>query len=84
MKNLYLVETNAFNAVVLYDTEDKTVDILDIDADAPDFKLSDIDQHEYGVIGSYYGVEDIEGLLGIDYNDSETPRIIETIENWEG
>lgn len=84
MKNLYLVETNAFNAVVFYDTEDKTVGILDVDADTPEFKLNDIDSFDYGIKEQYLGVDDIEEFLGVDCIAPDAPKIIETIENWEG
>ena len=82
MKNLYLVETNASTMIVLHDTEDKTATVLDTaETNTPDFNLASVEDVSAGEI--FEDIEDIEEFLGIDYNSPETPRIIETIENWE-
>lgn len=83
MKNLYLIETNAFREVVLHDTEEKTATVCyNEEINAPGFSLKDVEDVSTGVV--YEDVEDIEQMYGIDYNNGETPRIIETIKNWEG
>lgn len=84
MKNLYLVETNAFNAVVLHDTDDKIVSIVDVDADITGFKLDDIDSFDYGIKEQYFNIDEVEEFLGVDCIAPDAPKIIETIENWEG
>lgn len=84
MKNLYLVETNAFNAVVLHDTDDKIVSIVDVDADITGFKLNDIDSFDYGIKEQYFNIDEVEEFLGVDCIAPDAPKIIETIENWEG
>ena len=82
MKNLYLVETNASIMVVCYDTEDKTATVLDTaETNTPGFNLAAIEDVSAGEI--FENIGDVEEFLGIDYNNPETPRIIETIENWE-
>ena len=82
MKNLYLVETNASTMIVLHDTEDKTATVLDtVETNTPGFTLSQVEDVSAGEI--FEDVENIEEFLDIDYNNGETPRIIETIENWE-
>lgn len=83
MKNLYLIDTNASTMIVLHDTEDKTVTVLDtVETNSIDFTLEEVEDVSAGEI--FEDVEDVEEWLGIDYNNPETPRIIETIENWEG
>lgn len=83
MKNLYLVETNASTMIVLHDTEDKTATVLDTaETNTPGFNLAAVEDASAGEI--FEDIEDVEEFLGIDYNNPETPRIIETIESWEG
>lgn len=83
MKNLYLIDTNAFRDIVLHDTEEKTATVLYAE-EAQDigFTLKDVEDVSAGAL--YTGIEDIEQMYGIDCNNPETPRIIESIENWEG
>lgn len=84
MKNLYLVKTNGFTELALHDTEEKTVAVLYTEeVYNPDFTLKDVEDMS-AAQEIFEDVEDIEEFYGIDYNDGETPRIIETIENWEG
>ena len=81
MKNLYLIETNASIMVVCYDTEDRTATVLDTaETNTKGFNLSMVEDVSAGII--YNDIEDIVDWAGIDYSNSETPRIIETIENW--
>ena len=82
MKNLYLVETNAYIMVILHDTVEKTATVLDTEeTNSPGFHLSMVEDMSSGHV--FDGVEDIEKWLNIDRNDSEADKIIETIENWE-
>lgn len=68
--------------VVCYDTEDKTATVLDTaETNTPGFNLAAVEDVSAGEI--FENIGDVEEFLGIDYNNPETPRIIETIENWE-
>lgn len=83
MKNLYLVSDNAGTGVILHDLNDMTATVLYTEeTNAPGFTLSQVEDMSAGEV--FEDVADIEKWLGIDYNNPETPRIIETIENWEG
>lgn len=83
MKNLYLIETNAFRDIVLHDTEEKIATVLYCkEAQDKDFTLKEVEDVSAGAV--YFDIQDIEEMYDIDYNNPETPRIIETIENWEG
>lgn len=83
MKNLYLIETNASTMIVLHDLDDMTATVLDTEeTNTPGFTLEGVEDVSAGAV--YFDIEDIEEMYGIDYNNGETPRIIETIENWEG
>lgn len=83
MKNLYLIETNDFRDVVLHDTEEKTATVLYCkEAQDKDFTLKAVEDMSAGAV--YHDIENAEEMYGIDYNNPETPRIIEAIENWEG
>lgn len=84
MKNLYLIETNAFRDIVLHDTEEKTATVLYCEeAQDKDFTLKDVEDMS-AAQEIFENVDDIEEFYSIDYNNGETQRIIETIENWEG
>lgn len=86
MKNLYLIDTQGFNEVLLYDTEHKILAVLDVDADKPDFKLSNIDSIDYGVEDKYFDVDSLEDFLGIEnwfYGNSEGYILLDEIEGWE-
>lgn len=83
MKNLYLIETNAYIMAVMHDTEEKTATVLDTEeTNTPGFTLAQIEDMSAGNV--FDGVEDIEHWLGVDYNKPDATKIIETIENWEG
>lgn len=83
MKNLYLVSDNAGTEVILHDLDDMTATVLYTEeTNAPGFTLSQIEDMSAGEV--FEDVADIEKWLGIDYINPEVPRIIETIENWEG
>lgn len=83
MKNLYLIETNASTMIVLHDLENMTATVLDTEeTNTPGFTLEGVEDVSAGEI--FEDVADIEKWQGIDYNNPETPRIIENIENWEG
>lgn len=83
MKNLYLVSDNAGTEVVLHDLDDMTATVIySVETNTPGFTLSQVEDMSAGEV--FEDVADIEKWLGIEYNNGETPRIIETIENWEG
>lgn len=82
MKNLYLVSDNAGTEVVLHDLDGMTATVLYTEETiTPGFTLSQVEGMSAGEV--FEDVADIEKWLGIDYNNGETPRIIESIENWE-
>lgn len=69
--------------VILHDTEDKTATVLDTaETNSYGFALKDVEDVSAGEI--FEDVGDLEEWLGIDYNNSESPRIIDVIENWKG
>lgn len=83
MKNLYLIKTNGFTDIVLHDTEKKAATVLYCEeAQDKDFTLKDVEDVSAGEM--YFDIEDIEEMYSIDYNNPETPRIIDVIVNWEG
>lgn len=78
MKNLYLIETNGFTDIVLHDTEEKTATVLYCEeAQNKDFTLKDVEDVSAGEI--FEDVADIIDWLGIDYDNSESPRIMDMI-----
>ena len=83
MKNLYLVETNAFREVVLHDTGEKTAIVLYC-AEIQDetFTLKDVEDVSAGEV--FEDVDDIIDWLGVSWSDSESPKVIDMIWNWEG
>lgn len=82
MKNLYLVETNASIMVVCHDTEDKTATVLDtVETNTPGFNLAAVEDVSAGEI--FEDVDDIIDWLGISWSDSESPKVIDMIWNWE-
>lgn len=83
MKNLYLVSDNAGTEVVLHDLDDMTATVIySVETNTPGFTLSQVEDMSAGEV--FEDVTDIEKWLGIEYNNGETSRIIETIEDWEG
>lgn len=82
MKNLYLVETNASIMVVCYDTEDKTATVLDTaETNTPGFNLAAVEDVSAGEI--FEDVEDVIDWLDVSWNNSEAPKVIDMIWNWE-
>ena len=74
MKRLVKVETNAEDYIATYDAEEKTVRIFYDDADR--IALEEIeDDSSWEEIAN--GVDNFDEWIGIDYNDPESPRIIE-------
>ena len=83
MKNLYLVETNAFRDIVLHDTEEKTATVLYCEeAQDKDFTLKEVEDVSAGEI--YEDVADVVEFMDIDSGLPDAPEIVEVIENWEG
>lgn len=78
MKKLIKVETNASTIFVTYDTEEKIVRVLDNEETNSDVKLNDVEDDTSWDI--FEDVENIEEWLGIDYNNPDTPRIVEELE----
>lgn len=82
MKNLYLVETNASTMIVLHDTEDKAATVLDtVETNTPGFNLAAVEDVSAGEI--FEDVEDVIDWLGASWNNSEAPKVIDMIWNWE-
>lgn len=53
-----------------------------VETNTPGFNLAVVEDVSAGEI--FEDIENVEEFLGIDCNNTGTPRIIETIENWEG
>lgn len=78
MKKLMKVETNASTMFVTYDTDEKIVRILDnIDTNSG-ARLSDVEDDSSWEI--FENVENFDEWLGIDYNNSDAPKIVEEME----
>lgn len=77
MKTLMRVETNASTMFVTYDADEKTVRVLDNEETNSGVKLSDVEDDSSWEV--FEDVENLEEWLGIDYNNSDAPRIIEKI-----
>ena len=72
------VETNASTMFVTYDTDEKIVRILDnIDTNSG-ARLSDVEDDSSWEI--FENVENFDEWLGIDYNNSDAPKIVEEME----
>lgn len=93
MKKLMYVTTNGNDIIVSYDESEKNVRCLSESNDNPFPKRNADGQHDLEAINKFLteieddsswcvdeDVDDVEEFLGIDYNDSETPRIIAEIE----
>ena len=83
MKKLMRVETNASTMFVTYDDEEKIVRVLDNEetnpiTDEEKVRLEDVEDDSSWDM--FEDVEDVEEWLGIDYNNPDTPRIVEEIE----
>lgn len=85
MKKLMRVETNASTMFVTYNDEEKIVRVLDNEetnpiTDEEKVRLEDVEDDSSWDM--FEDVEDVEEWLGVDYNNSDTPRIIEEIETY--
>lgn len=78
MKKIYKVETNSSTMFVTYDEEDQIVRALDNEETNGGIGINDIDDDSSWEM--FTDVENLEEWLGIDYNDSDSPRIIEEAE----
>lgn len=89
MKKLMYVTTNAGDMIVSYDENEKVLRYLSESNENPFPKRNSEGQPDLEAINDFLntveddsswcceeGVEDVEESLEIDYNDSETPRII--------
>lgn len=93
MKKLMYVTTNGNDIIVSYDESEKIVRCLSESNECPFPKLNSDGRHDLEAINKFLteveddsswcideDIENVEEFLGIDYNDSEAPRIIAEIE----
>lgn len=78
MKKIYEVKTNASTMFVTYDEEDQIVRVLDNEETNGGIGINEVEDDSSWEM--FTDVEDLEEWLGIDYNDSDSPRIIEEAE----
>lgn len=78
MKKIYEVKTNASTMFVTYDEEDQIVRVLDNEETNGGIGINEVEDDSSWE--TFTDVEDLEEWLGIDYNDSDSPRIIEEAE----
>lgn len=78
MKKIYEVKTNASTMFVTYDEEDQIVRVLDNEETNGGIGINEVEDDSSWEM--FTDVEDLEEWLGIDYNDSDRPRITDEAE----
>ena len=78
MKKIYKVETNASTMFVTYDEEDQIVRVLDNEETNGGIGINEVEDDSSWEM--FTDVENLEEWLGVDYNDSDSPRITDEAE----
>ena len=78
MKKIYKVETNASTMFVTYDEENQIVRVLDNEETNGGIGINEVEDDSSWE--KFTNVGNLEEWLGVDHNDSDSPRITDESE----